>query len=119
MTDAPLRLSSLRNPKVKRVVKLRQRSHRDELGLTIIEGYREIKRALDNGHGPGELFFCRDCFQGTNEDSIIDRAESEFMANAIDGAQLQVIPDAGHMVAYEQADRFNRTLREWLESNGL
>ncbi len=51
-----------------------------------------------------------------DEDSIIDPAESEAMANAIPGGLLQVIPDAGHMVAYEQAGVFNRELGEWLQS---
>lgn len=58
---------------MKHVVKLRQRSHRDEEGLTVVEGYREVKRALDNGHLPGELFFSRPLFQGTNEDALLDR----------------------------------------------
>jgi len=73
MNSAPLSISSLDNPRVKRVVKLRQRSHRDELGLMLIEGYREVRRALDNRHLPQELFFCRDLFQGANEPALIDR----------------------------------------------
>ena len=50
-------ISSLANPKVKTAVKLRQRSHRDELGLMLVEGYREIKRALDpdNIMNPGKV----------------------------------------------------------------
>jgi TrmH family RNA methyltransferase len=39
----------------------------------LIEGYREIKRALDNKHFPVELFVCRDLFQGENEESLIQR----------------------------------------------
>jgi TrmH family RNA methyltransferase len=69
----PLRITSLGNPKVKTVVKLRQRSHRDEIGLLIVEGYREIKRALDNGHVPKELFYCEALFQGGNEPQILAR----------------------------------------------
>ncbi|MDI6774108.1 MAG: RNA methyltransferase [Verrucomicrobiota bacterium] len=69
----PSRLSSLGNPSVKQVVKLRMRSHRDELGLMIVEGYREINRALDNRHWPRQLFFCRGMFQGENEDTLIRR----------------------------------------------
>lgn len=73
MTSLPLRISSLDNPRVKRVVKLRQRSHRDELGLMLIEGYREVRRALDNRHPPVELFFCRELFQGANEPALIEQ----------------------------------------------
>ena len=47
MIKSDLEITSLANPKIKAVVKLRQRSHRDEDGLMIAEGYREIKRALD------------------------------------------------------------------------
>ena len=47
------------------------RFYRDTLGLTIIEGYREILRAAENGHGIQELFVCRGLFQGTNEDALI------------------------------------------------
>ena len=39
----------------------------------IIEGYREVKRALDNHHMPTTLFFCKELFQGHNEPSILDR----------------------------------------------
>ncbi len=39
----------------------------------LIEGYREIKRALDNRHYPTQLFYCRELFQGTNEEALIAR----------------------------------------------
>lgn len=71
-TGKPLVISSLANPEIKKVVKLRQRSHRDELELMIVEGCREIKRALDSKHFPCELYFCRDLFQGGNEDTLIE-----------------------------------------------
>ena len=49
------------------------------------------------------------------DDLVIDPAESQTMAQAIPGSQLHVIPDAGHLVAYEQAEAFNAILRDWLE----
>ena len=79
MTTDPARatrepmITSLANSKIKNVVKLRQRSHRDDLGLMIIEGYRELKRALDNDHRPAELFFCEDMFHGGHEQELVDR----------------------------------------------
>jgi pimeloyl-ACP methyl ester carboxylesterase len=54
-----------------------------------------------------------------DEDVIIDPAESQAMADAIAGARLQVIPDAGHFVALEQPETFNAELREWLSDSGL
>jgi TrmH family RNA methyltransferase len=74
-------ISSLLNPRIKAVVKLRQRSHRDEAGLMIVEGYRELKRALDNRHCPIEIYYCRELFQGVNEPALLDRCRAA-------GAQL-------------------------------
>lgn len=75
MLSNDLFISSLANPKIKTVVKLRQRSHRDELKLMIAEGYREIKRALDHGYAPVQLFYCEELFlKGTNEPKLIERA---------------------------------------------
>lgn len=53
------------------------------------------------------------------DDRIIPSAESEKLAAAIPGAQLSVIAGAGHLVAFEQPDAFNRTLTEWLGRHGL
>ena len=69
----PLLITSLQNPRVKAVVGLRQRSDRDERGEMIIEGYRELKRALDNRHNPKALFTCAELFMGTNEPALIER----------------------------------------------
>lgn len=72
-----LAITSLQNPRVKHAVKLRQRSHRDEAQLMLVEGYREVKRALENRHALTELFFCRALFQGSNEDALMARAEAQ------------------------------------------
>ncbi len=70
-------ITSLANPKVKNVVKLRQRSHRDEQRLMISEGYREIKRALDNGYVPTQLFYCEELYlKGINEPKLIERSRA-------------------------------------------
>ena len=39
-------ITSLQNPKVKRVVKLRKRRERDQQGLYVIDELREITRAM-------------------------------------------------------------------------
>lgn len=69
-------ITSLQNPKVKRVVKLRKRSVRDEEGVLLIEGYRELKRALENQVVPQALFYCSDLFQGSNEDTLIQQCRA-------------------------------------------
>ena len=43
----------------------------------LSEGYREIKRALDNGYEPVQLFYCAELFlKGTNEPTLIERARA-------------------------------------------
>lgn len=75
MIKPDIEITSLANPKVKAVVKLRQRSHRDENRLMIAEGYREIKRALDHGYNPVQLFYCEELFlKGINEPTLIERS---------------------------------------------
>ena len=53
------------------------------------------------------------------DDTLIPPTESEKLAAAIPGAQLSVLPGAGHLVACEQPEAFNRVLTGWLERHGL
>jgi pimeloyl-ACP methyl ester carboxylesterase len=49
------------------------------------------------------------------DDTLISPTESEKLAQAIPGSQLNIIPHAGHLVASEQPDKFNYVLEEWLD----
>ena len=69
-------ITSLQNPRVKNVVRLRQRAARDEQGLMIVEGYREIMRAVENRRFPTALFYCRDFFLGKNEPELIEKCRA-------------------------------------------
>jgi TrmH family RNA methyltransferase len=52
-------ITSVQNERVKRIIKLqRKASARREEGLTVIEGSREVSRAIENGWQPVELWFC-------------------------------------------------------------
>lgn len=67
-----LQITSPANPKIKHVVKLRQRPYRDEARQMITEGYREIRRALDNGYKPEMLFFCEELYlRNENEAALV------------------------------------------------
>ena len=68
------RITSLQNPRVKQLVKLRDRRPRDEAGRFLIEGYREVKRALEAGVKPVEFYSGPDWFLGENEPALIDAA---------------------------------------------
>ena len=52
-------------------------------------------------------------------DAIIPPAESGSLARGIPGSRLEVIPGAGHLVAFEQPDAFNRVLKDWLVRTGF
>jgi len=67
-------LTSTANPRIKGLIKLRQRSHRDSLDRMLIEGFREILRALDNDHPVEEIFTCPELYQGTNNEALVERA---------------------------------------------
>lgn len=70
-------LTSLQNPRVKQIVKLRDRRDRDKMDLFLIEGYRELLRAVDAGQKIAELFICPELFLGVNENALIDRVRKQ------------------------------------------
>ncbi|MFT5239055.1 MAG: TrmH family RNA methyltransferase [Candidatus Promineifilaceae bacterium] len=79
--DHRMHITSLSNPRIKRVVKLRQRSHRDALDRMLVEGFREIQRAAQNNYAFEEVFFCETLFLGSNEMQLLDQC-------AANGAEL-------------------------------
>jgi TrmH family RNA methyltransferase len=90
----PEKITSLQNPRVKQLVKLRDRRDRDDAGLFLVEGYREVRRALEKGVRLNELYFCPDWFLGENEPALIDQAQQA-------GAQLfELSKDAFAKCAY-------------------
>jgi TrmH family RNA methyltransferase len=66
-----MQITSLQNPTIKAAVKLQNRRERDETGLFLIEGYRELSRALKGGVQIEKIFFCPQLFLGENEDALI------------------------------------------------
>jgi len=67
-------ITSLQNPKIKQLLKLRDRSCRDDTGLFLIEGYRELLRAVTGGQEIISLFFSPTHFLGSNEEWLLYRA---------------------------------------------
>lgn len=51
-------ITSLQNQRIKDAVKLRDRKHRAAQGRFLIDGVRELDRALDAGVAPAEVFVC-------------------------------------------------------------
>lgn len=74
-----LKITSVQNPQIKEAIKLQNRSKRDETGLFLIEGYRELKRAVAGGVTIQKLFLCPDLFLGENEEALLDSMDTEFL----------------------------------------
>ncbi len=90
------KITSLQNPRVKQLVKLRDRRPRDEAGVFLIEGAREIRRALEKGVVLQEMYFCPEWFAGENEPALLTQAETA-------GAKLfELSKDAFAKVAYRE-----------------
>jgi RNA methyltransferase, TrmH family len=53
-----MKITSLTNPHIKAVVKLRRGHHRRQAGLTIVEEMRAIERAMTAGLQIRELYLC-------------------------------------------------------------
>ncbi len=73
MQGRTLQLTSPSNPRIKEIAKLRQRSHRDRADALLVEGYRELKRAVDNGWTPRTLVTAPELFLGKHEPALIAR----------------------------------------------
>ncbi|MGN0853715.1 MAG: TrmH family RNA methyltransferase [Kiritimatiellia bacterium] len=71
-----MELASPANPKIKHVVKLRSCAFREESGEMIVEGFRECRRALDNGYRPHAIFHCPELYlKNANEPALVADCE--------------------------------------------
>ena len=69
------RITSLQNPRIKEMIRLRDGRHRRKQGRILIEGVREIERAMRAGILPGELVYCEPLCQDPAVRSILAAAE--------------------------------------------
>jgi TrmH family RNA methyltransferase len=74
-----LKITSLQNGQIKEAVKLRDRKGREETGLFLIEGYRELKRAIGSGQKIETLFYCPEFFLGSNERALLKESGAELI----------------------------------------
>ncbi len=68
-----LTIESPQNPRVKAAVKLRKSKVRKESRQTLVEGYREILRASENGWQFIELYFCPELYLDTDADRLVSK----------------------------------------------
>ena len=66
-------LTSLRNPRVKDIVQLRNRRHREREGRFVVEGRRELTAAANAGFPVQTVYHCEDFYGGHDERGLLDR----------------------------------------------
>ncbi|CRX38736.1 TrmH family RNA methyltransferase [Estrella lausannensis] len=72
-----IEISSVQNPKIKKTLKLLNRKERDETGLFLIEGEREIRRAFETGFPIEALYFSRSFFHSGEREALVDSFQSK------------------------------------------
>jgi RNA methyltransferase, TrmH family len=65
-------ITSLQNPRVKDAVRLRDRRHREKQGRILIDGARELSRAIRGGVKLIEAFICEPLCQGDDAHRLLD-----------------------------------------------
>ncbi len=70
----PSLITSSQNPKVRHAARLRDRRYRDRHNESLVEGYRELRLALDSRHPVSHVFYCPALFLGENNDALLDNA---------------------------------------------
>ncbi len=71
-SPTPPVLTSFANPRVKAATALRDRRERDRAGLTLVDGAREVRRALDAGIEVVEAFVCEPLLAGPDARAALD-----------------------------------------------
>ncbi len=71
-----MRITSTQNPRIKSLLRLRNRRSRDREQKFLIEGFRELTRAQAAGFPVETVFFCPAWFQGANERALLERCRA-------------------------------------------
>ena len=70
MLNSNISIESLQNPRIKSLVKLRKSSERKTQKETLIEGCREVERAIEGDHPIHEFFICNKLLDPTTSSVI-------------------------------------------------
>ena len=95
-------IASPSNPRIKAAARLRDRRQRDATKLTLVDGVREVRRALDSGVDVVEAFVCEPLLAGEDARAAIDAlAERDIQATRTTQAAFTKIalPRADGIVA--------------------
>lgn len=72
----PDAVTSPQNPRIKALVRLRRRRERDRTGTFLVEGFRELSRAVEAGVEIRTVYACPELYLGSNEQALLDMAGS-------------------------------------------
>ncbi|MBF0479503.1 MAG: RNA methyltransferase [Candidatus Omnitrophica bacterium] len=70
-------ITSSSNPKIKDAVSLRESKNRKETGLTIVEGYLEVKRALACAFQFTEIFYCPALLKKYDDGKVLEQLQGQ------------------------------------------
>lgn len=110
-----MRITSLKNPHIKNCMKLKQRKERDRQQTMLIEGYRAILCAMQNGYPLSSLYFSPELYYGEQEELLLQQAEQagtaliEVSAEPFQKMSSAARPDG--LLAL--APQIRRTLAKW------
>jgi TrmH family RNA methyltransferase len=96
---API-ITSVKNPRVKHVIRLGKRSYRDRERQTVVEGGREVELALDAGIVPMLVLQCPALLDAMSTGAA-ERCRA--LADAGETELLEVSPDVFAKVAYRES----------------
>ncbi len=91
-------ITSIRNPRIKQAIQLRRRRGRQQQHRIIVDGAREIWRALSNGVEAKELFVSSDLAPSELAEQILAHAESVGLR------PVSVAPDVFRQLAFGDRD---------------
>jgi TrmH family RNA methyltransferase len=69
-------IQSRQNPRVQGLARLRDRAERDARRLFLVEGFRELTRALERAVKVEEVYFCPAMFRGSEAAELVTRARA-------------------------------------------
>jgi len=104
---SPEFIQSRQNPRVQNLVRLHERTHRDAQQRFLVEGRRELERALGEGVIE-EIYFCPELFRDASSQDLVERA------NQADVAVCQMAPMAFDKVTLREGpDGLLGVARAW------
>lgn len=92
------RITSLQNPKIKNVIKLRKASERSKQNLFTIEGIKEIQHAIASGFHVETVFYCPEIAPGDMMQSLLSEKISAYAVTKDVFSKIAYREDSGGML---------------------